>query len=202
MKVRGFKRIFAVCCMVSAVVALHVAMGTAVAQQGPTAAAGFGAATAAPFISYVGHDGMVRQVSSFDAIGNRITFSFNALKAEDGQVEGEMQLVDHTLGIVVHSNVAELDVHRMHNRPVGSTGSTAARMRSSTESVVVDGEPRPGWRFVNSPLFDGGNQTADTVRFELFNEHDVLLHQWSAFLSSGNVQIIQQNDHWWSGLTY
>jgi hypothetical protein len=132
---------------------------------------------------------VVRQVFSFNTIGNRISFSFNARKAEDGKVEGEMQLVDHTLGLVVHSEVAELDVHRMHNRPVGSTGSTAARMRGSTESVVVDGEARPGWRFVNSPVFDGGNETGDTIRFELFNAEDVLLFQWSAFLSTGNVQI-------------
>jgi hypothetical protein len=189
MKVHNFKRILAVCCIVSAIVALHMQAAPALAQQGPTEVAGFGAATAAPFISYVGHDGVVRQVYSFNTIGDRITFSFNARKAKNGKIEGEMQLVDHTLGIVVHSDVAEFGVHRMHNRPVGSTGPSAARMRSSTESVVVDGEPRPGWRFVNSPVFDGGNETGDTVRFELFNAEDVLLFQWSAFLSAGNVQI-------------
>jgi hypothetical protein len=189
MKVRSFKRIFGVCYIVAAMVALHVQMRTALAQQSPTAAAGFGTATAAPFISYVGHDGVVRQVLSFNTIGNHISFSFNARQAEGGKVEGEMQLVDHTLGLVVHGDVAEFDVHRMHNRPVGSMGSSAARMRGSTESVMVDGEPRSGWRFVNSPVFDGGNETGDTVRFELFNAEDVLLFQWSAFLSSGNVQI-------------
>ncbi|HET8563922.1 MAG TPA: hypothetical protein VFM35_08640 [Candidatus Binatia bacterium] len=189
MKERSFKLILALCWIVSAIMMPHVQVRPALAQESPTAIAGFGAATAAPFISYVGHDGAVRQVFSVNTIGNLISFSFNARKAEDGTVEGEMQLVDHTLGLVVHSDVAEFDVNRMHNRPVGSTGSPAARMRSSTESVVVDGEPRPGWRFVNSPVFDGGNRTADTIRFELFSAENVLLFQWSAFLSSGNVKI-------------
>jgi hypothetical protein len=186
---RNLKRILAIGCIVFAVVELHFQTRTALAQQSPTAASGFGVATAAPFLSYVGHDGVVRQVFSFNTIGNRISFSFHARKAEDGTIVGEMQLVDHTLGLVVHSDVAELDVHRMHNRPVGAAGFTAARMRGSTENVVVNGEPRPGWRLVNSPVFDGGDVTGDTIRFELFNAEDVLLFQWSAFLSNGNVQI-------------
>jgi hypothetical protein len=49
MKVRKFKRILAVCYIVSAMVALHVQMRTALAQQSPSVAAGFG----------VGHGGTV-----------------------------------------------------------------------------------------------------------------------------------------------
>lgn len=58
---------------------------------------------------------------------------------------------------------------------------------------MVNGQLQPGWRFANSPGFDGGegsNGTGDTVCFELFNAAGVRIRQWSAFLTSGNVQVM------------
>ena len=64
-------------------------------------------------------------------------------------------------------------------------------MKSSIGGVKVNGEPMPGWRFVNSPTFDGGEGkgTQDTVCFELFNAAGVKVLQWSAITGGGNVQV-------------
>lgn len=173
------------------VLALNIGRSATFAQGEQIVAVGFGEATAAPFIAYLGHDGITRRVPSVAAVGNRITFSFIARKRENGQVMGDMQLVDHTLGQVISSDVTELDPHPTHARPVGSSGSsTAQRIRSSTRRTVVDGQLRDGWRFIISPIFDGNDRTADTVCFELFNAEGVLVRQWSAIVSSGKVRIL------------
>ena len=173
-----------------AVIALS---GHAIGNQRPIRVVGGGESTTAAFVEYVGHDGEIRPVPSIGGtIGNRITFGFNATESRGGRIEGQMQLVDHVMGMVVNSDVVELSVpHPVHGNPVGTMGLSAS-MKSSTESVTVNGEPRPGWKFVNSPLFDGGegaNGTGDTICFELFDEAGVKILQWSAFLSSGNVRI-------------
>ena len=103
-----------------------------------------------------------------------------------------MRFVDHTLGLAIRSDVEILDVpHSVHKAPVGLTGLSGS-MKSSTEKVIVNGEHRPGWKFVNSPFFDSHNKHKsyeDTICFELFNQDGVKVWQWSAFLSSGNVRI-------------
>ncbi len=184
--------ILMVCAIAAAFLAIDIAQSIAFAQKGPTRVSGGGEATAAAFVTYVGHDGVNRNVPSIDTIGNRITFGFNATKHDNGYIEGQMQLVDHTLGLVIHSDVVRLSVpHPVLNRPVGSTGLSAS-MSSSTSGVTINGEPQPGWRFANSPLFDSGEGaegTGDTICFELFNAAGQRIRQWSAFISSGNVQI-------------
>lgn len=155
---------------------------------------GGGKATAAPFVTYVGFDQVERDVPSINAVGNRITFGFSAKQSTNGYVEGQMQLVDHDLGIVIHSDVTFLFVpHPVHSRPVGSTG-VSFLMSSSVGGVMVNGEQRPGWRFANTPGFDGGEGrtkgTGDTICFELFNAEGERVLRWSAFLTSGNVQVM------------
>jgi hypothetical protein len=160
---------------------------------GRTRVGGGGDTTAAAFVQYVGHDGVIRNVPSINTIGNRVTFGFNATKDVNGYVEGQMQLVDHTEGLVIHSDVASLSVpHAVHNRPVGSAG-VAFSMSSSVGGVMVNGELQAGWRFANSPGFDGGEGsqgTGDTICFELFDAAGVRIRQWSAFVASGNVQVV------------
>jgi len=179
--------------IVAACFVADLTQGIAFAQVLSTRVSGGGEAVAVAFVEYEGHDGQIRQVISIGTIGNRITFGFNATMDVNGQVKGQRQLVDHNLGLIIHSDVIKLSVpHPVHNRPVGSTGLSAS-MSSSTEGVTVNGEPRLGWRFANSPLFNGGegfNGAGDTICFELFNAENVRVFQWSAFLSSGNVQVV------------
>lgn len=166
---------------------------TASGPAGPTRVGGGGDTTAAAFVQYVGHDGVIRNVPSINTIGNRITFGFNATESVNGYVEGQMQLVDHAEGLVIHSDVASLSVpHGVHNRPVGSTGVTFS-MSSSVGGVMVNGQLQAGWRFVNSPGFDGGEGSqgsGDTICFELFDAARNRIRQWSAFVASGNVQVV------------
>jgi hypothetical protein len=173
--------------------ALGIGLSTVFAQGGPTRVSGGREATAAAFVEYIGHDGVIAQVPSINTIGNRITFGFNAKKYKDGTVGGQLQLVDHTEGLVIHSDVVTLLVpNPVFAGPVGSTGLTAT-MGGSIGGVTVNGEPLPGWSFVNSPLFDGGEGaagTGDTICFELIDPSGVRVRQWSAFLSSGNVQVV------------
>lgn len=161
-------------------------------SSAPSRVSGGGEATAAASVTYVGHDGVNRNVPSINAVGNRITFGFHATNA-NGQVRGQMQLVDHTLGLVIHSDVVSLSVpHSVHKAPVGSTGLSAS-MSSSTQGVMLNGRPAPGWTFANSPSFDGGEDqgSVDTICFELFNAAGVRVRQWSATLSAGNVEAVQ-----------
>lgn len=62
-------------------------------------------------------------------------------------------------------------------------------MVSSTDSVIIDGVAQPGWKFVNSPTWDGGPHGADTVCFEVFDADGVKILQWSSFVNAGNVEI-------------
>jgi hypothetical protein len=110
-----------------------------------------------------------------------------------------MQLVDHTLGLVIHSDVAELTPHLGCGDPVGSTGGVTFVLRSPVGGAVVllNGVPQAatsplGWRVVNSPGYDGGGGVGakDTVCYELF-DGTTKIRQWSAFLSSGNVRIVR-----------
>jgi len=166
---------------------------TTVFAQGPMRVSGGGEAVAAEFVTYHMLAGGTVDVPSIGTIGNRFTFGFNGTKDSNGNVQGQMQLVDHDLGLTIHSDVADIDTHPNQGAPVG-TGDppgVSFRMSSSTESVIVNGESRPGWQIRNSPTFDGGEPGADkdTVCFELFNAAGDRILQWSAFLSSGNVQI-------------
>ncbi len=132
---------------------------------------GFGEATAAPFVTYNELAGGTKDVESFgrtslgaagDTVGNRITFVFGAASDAEGWVHGLMLFVDHTLNLRISSDVAVFVFHPKHGAPVGFEGDTF-KMASSTTSVVVNGEPRPGWKFVNSPVFDGHLGPDDTV---------------------------------------
>lgn len=60
------------------VLALNAGRGAPLARDEETIQVGFGEATAAPFIAYVGHDGLIRSVPSVAAVGNRISFSLIA----------------------------------------------------------------------------------------------------------------------------
>lgn len=123
---------------------LWFSQDTASGNGKPVRAGGGGEATAAAFVQYVGHDGVVRNVVSINTIGHRITFGFNATKTPNGYVEGQMQLVDHTEGLIVHSDVASLTVpHGTHNRPAGSAG-TSFSMSSSVGGVMVNGQLQAG----------------------------------------------------------
>ncbi|MCI0434350.1 MAG: hypothetical protein L0271_12040 [Gemmatimonadetes bacterium] len=162
-------------------------------SAGHTRVSGGGEVTAQAFVTYVGHDGVNRNVPSINTTGNRVTFGFNASKDGSGHVKGQMQLRDHTLGLVIHSDVVGLSVpHPVHGTPVAATG-LGASMNSSSQGVLLNGQPAPGWVFANSPLFDGGEDggSIDTICFELFDAAGVRVLQWSATLSAGNVQIVQ-----------
>lgn len=91
-------------------------------QAGPVRVSGGGEATAAAFVQYVGHDNVLRNVPSINTIGNRITFGFNAKKDARGYVEGQMQLVDHTEGLIIHSDVANLSVPAWGAQQAGRLG--------------------------------------------------------------------------------
>ena len=124
-----------------------------------------------------------------DTVGHRFTFAFGATKDAQGNVQGQMFLADHALNLRISSDVAVFIPHPKHRAPVGVKGNTfdyAVHMISSKTSVIVNGEPRPGWTVVNSPVFDG---VKDTVCFELKNPDGKKVYQWNAFLSSGNVEI-------------
>ena len=101
-----------------------------------------------------------------------------------------MFVVDHTLNLWISSDVAVLVSRPKHGAPVGFEGESF-KMASSTTSVVVNGEPRPGWKFVNSPVFDGILGPDDTICFELINPDGEKVYQWSAQLSAGHVKARQ-----------
>jgi len=130
-----------------------------------------------------------------DVTGSRITFGFDATNDSQGNVVGYMELVDHDLGMVISSDVAIIKTHPSLGPPVDSSG-TSWRIQSSVGGVVVNGEPRPDWRFDNSPVSDGDQPggLGDTICFEIHqpigpNGEMVKTHQWVAFLSNGNVLI-------------
>lgn len=160
----------------------------------PQAIYGSGEATAAPFVTHSLLEGGTKNVRSFgeapfeDTVGNHFTFAFLATRDENGNVEGSMRIVDLDQGLVIESDVAVLKVRELRGPPVGFEGRTY-HVDSSLESVVVNGEPKPGWRFRYSPVYDSG-AASDTVCIALFDETDTKLVQWSAFLSSGDVYVV------------
>ena len=162
----------------------------------PQAIYGSGEATAAPFVTHILLAGGTKNIRSFgdapfeDTVGNHFTFAFNATRDENGNVEGSMRIVDLDQGLVIESDVEVLKVRELRGPPVGFEGF-AYHVDSSIESVVVNGEPKPGWRFRYSPVYDGGTTFgSDTVCIALFDETDTKLVQWSAFLSSGDVHVV------------
>ena len=162
----------------------------------PQAVYGTGEATAAPFVTHSLLEGGTKNVPSFgdapfeDTVGNRFTFAIIATRDENGNVEGSMRIVDLDGGLVIEGDVAVLKVRELRGPPVGLEG-IAYHIDSSLESVVVNGEPKPGWRFRYSPVYDGGPGFAsDTVCIGLYDETDTKLVQWSAFLSSGNLHVV------------
>lgn len=177
---------------------LGIGMGPAFAGEAPKEVLGFGEAKTAPFITYDKVAGGTKDIKSFskkslgaigDVVGNRITFAFGATKDAEGNVQGQMFFADHALNLQISSDVAVFVPHPTQRAPVGVKGNTfdyAVRMISSKTSVIVNGEPRPGWTVVNSPVFDG---VKDTVCFELKNPDGEKVYQWHAFLSAGNVEL-------------
>lgn len=208
---RRLQRGFAVGMAVSMMFALGASVfvfsaPVASAQPGPTRVSGGGQAIAGS-VTYTlapGPCGAAGVVHSgigpgsgalFSSTGHRITFGLSAIKDSAGNVRGRMQLVDHTIGLTIQSDVAVLTVnHPTCGAPVGLAGPTALMISSTApgSGVIVNGVFQPGWRLVNSPAFDGGEGqgSADTVCFEVFNAANQKVRQWSAFLSSGNVQIV------------
>ena len=165
-------------------------------QFSPQAIFGSGEATAAPYMTYIRHAGGISFIRSFgdppfeDTVENRFTFAFHVTVDENGDIQGSMQIVDLDQSLATESDVETLRPHAVRSPPAGFEG-VSYDMRSSIDSVIVNGEPKPGWRVRNSPVFDGGDGNAsDTVCFELFDETDTKLIQWSAFLSGGNVQVV------------
>ncbi len=150
-------------------------------------ASGSGQGTAGQFVTYLGVDGVLRNVASIGTVGNEFSFGFTAKRDRRGRVEGQMQLTDRVTGMSINSDVEILEVHGTHGPPHGEKGRSF-RMASSLGGVEVDGDVPSGWKFVNSPTFDGGPHGADTVCFELFNAEGVKILQWSAFVSAGNVE--------------
>lgn len=145
--------------------------------------------------------------ASLSSTGHRITFGFNATKS-GSVVRGQMQLVDHDEGLVIHSDVASVTVPHLSCAapilaPVLSTGGVAAKISGSVGGAVVtfNGVPLTptsplGWTLANSPAYDGGEGggSTDTVCFELFDGAPgptTKFRQWSAVLSAGNVQVVQ-----------
>lgn len=128
------------------VLALGVGWNMALAGEGEARVSGGGEATAEEFVEYVEHPhiGGTRQVPSIGTVGNRFTFGFHAKKDSDGSVKGQMQLRDHATGMVIHSDVVTLSVpHSSDSHPVGAPGGLTCTMRSSTESVRINGKPAP-----------------------------------------------------------
>lgn len=124
--------------------------------------------------------------------GNRFTFEFEASK-ENGVVEGKMKLIDHDLGLEIESDVTSLSVpHPTCGAPVGQAGLTAS-LSSSVGGVTLNGAAQPGWRFANSPSFEGGAGVG-TVCFEVFNAENQKVRQWSAVLSAGEVEVEVESD--------
>ena len=159
----------------------------ALAGDGRLFASGAGQGTSADFVTYLGTDGDLRNVGSINTTDNQFSFGFTATKHPQRGVEGQMQLTDHATGMSINSDVEILETHDVHGPPVGELGPSV-RMKSSTDSVEVNGVLMDGWEFVNSPSFDGGPHAADTVCFELFNADGVKILQWSAYVSAGNVE--------------
>ncbi len=163
-------------------------------QAGTIRVIGGGESTAIPFVTWIGHDENLRNIPSIGVVGDRFTFGFTASKDPNGTVRGQLQLVDHTLGMVIHGDVVTLVDHPIHERPVGSSPGrpNGKRLRGSTGGVVMNGQPLAGWRLDNSPVYDGGSQasgTGDVVCFELFNASGVLVKEWIGFVTSGEVRI-------------
>ena len=180
--------------------ALGVGLSTVFAQGAPTRVSGGGEGIAGS-VTYTGVGGCsgltvtsgtgAGSFAAFDSTGNRITFGFNAKIKKDGTVQGKMEIIDHTRGLSISSDVAVLSVpHPVCGPPVGATG-TSTFMQSSPNQTIVNGVLLPGWFVKNSPGFDGGEPgSTDTVCFELFNASGVKQFQWSVPLSSGNVQVV------------
>ena len=143
-----------------------LASAPALAGDGRLFASGAGQGTSADFVTYLGTDGVLRDVGSISTTDNQFSFGFTAMKHPKGGVEGQMQLTAHVTGMSINSDVEILETHDLHGPPVGELGPSV-RMKSSTDSVEVNGEPKPGWRFVNSPSFEGGPGGGDTVCFEI-----------------------------------
>ena len=177
---------------------LGAGLSPAFAGEDPKEVLGFGEATTPPFVTYELRKGGTQDVKSFgkkslgaigDVVGNRITFAFGATKDAEGNVQGQMFLVDHALNLSISSDVATFVASPKFGPPVGVKGYDfiyPVKMVSSKTSVIVNGEPRPDWTFVNSPVFDG---VKDTVCFELKNPDGEKVYQWDAFLSAGNVEL-------------
>jgi hypothetical protein len=176
-------------------VSLGLALITSVARAGENSirASGSGQGTAAQFVTYVGVDGVLRDVPSVATTGNQFSFGFTASRDRHGNVAGQMQLTDHTTGMRINSNVAILEINGTHAAPHGEDGFSL-RMVSSMDSVIIDGVAMPGWEFVNSPTWDGGPHGADTVCFELFDAGGERILQWSAFVTAGNIKITGGGD--------
>ena len=176
---------------------LGVGLSPAFSGEGPKEVIGFGEAKTLPFITFNEAKGGTKDIKSFgktslgaigDTVGNRITFAFGATKDAKGKVQGQMFLRDHDLNLTITSDVAALKSHPKHRNPVGVKAhglNYAVRLTSSTTSVVVNGKPQPGWKFQNTPVFDGEK---DVVCPELLNADGKKVYQWIGFLSAGDVK--------------
>ena len=175
---------------------LGIGSSTALSHKNPKEVVGFGEAKAITTIQTTMLKGGVKAQKSFgkeslgaigDTVGNRFSFAFGGAKDAEGNVEGQMFLRDHDLNLTVSTDIAILEPHPKRRDVVGVEArglNYLARIRGPKGSVVVNGEPQPGWEFL-AWMFDGDK---DVVCITLWNPDDKAVYNWVGTLSSGDVK--------------
>jgi len=183
--------------LVAIVFTLGIGLSTAFSGEDPKEAWGFGEFKAQPAMEWNEVKGGTGKTKSYgkkslgaigNTVGNRVTFSFAATKDANGKVQGQIFIRDHTLNMTVSGDVAGLTPHPKHRAPVGGKANGlnyAVKLAGSKTSVVVNGEPKPGWYLNAGPTFDGNK---DAVCFGLYNPDGKKPYQWQGTLSSGDVK--------------
>ncbi len=175
---------------------LGIASCMALPEGSPMEVSGFGEAEAITTIETTMVDGSVKAQKSFgktslgaigDTVGNRFSFAFAGVKDAEGNVEGQLFLSDHDLNLTVSTDIAILEPHPKRRAVVGVEArglNYIARIRGPKGSVVVNGEPQPGWEF-RVWMFDGEK---DAVCITLRNPDGKAVYNWVGTLSSGDVK--------------
>ncbi len=185
--------------LITLVLTLVVGVGLRAAFSGedPKEAWGFGELKVQPAQTWNKVKGGTGKTKSYgkkslgaigDTVGNRVTFSFAATKDANGKVQGKIFIRDHTLNMTVSGDVAGLTPHPKYRSPVGIKAhglNYAVKLAGSKTSVVVNGEPKPGWYLTAGPTFDGDK---DVVCFGLYDPTDKKPYQWQGVPSAGDVR--------------
>ena len=175
---------------------LGIGSSTALSHKNPKEVVGFGEAKAITTIQTTMLKGGVKAQKSFgkeslgaigDTVGNRFSFAFGGAKDAEGNVKGQMFLRDHDLNLTVSTDIAILEPHPKRRDVVGVEArglNYIARIRGPKGSVVVNGEPQPGWEF-RAWMFDGAK---DVVCITLRNPDGKTVYNWVGTFSSGDVK--------------